>query len=131
MELSLINILLVGLGGFIGSVLRYLASGYVQQSANSIDFPYGTLAVNVIGCFILGFLAQLAEARGVFTSESRSFVFIGILGGFTTFSSFGSETLNLARDSQIISALANIGANVILGLLAVWLGRTVSYLIWR
>lgn len=131
MELSLINILLVGLGGFIGSILRYLASGYVQQSTNSIDFPYGTLAVNVIGCFLLGFLAQLAESRGVFTSESRSFVFIGILGGFTTFSSFGSETLNLARDSQMMSALANIGANVILGLLAVWLGRTVSYLIWR
>ena len=127
----MINILLVGLGGFIGSVLRYLASGYVQQSANSIDFPYGTLAVNVIGCFILGFLSQLAETRGVFTSESRSFVFIGILGGFTTFSSFGSETLNLARDSQMMSALANIGANVILGLIAVWLGRTISYLIWR
>ena len=125
------NILLVGFGGFIGSVLRYLASGYVQQSTKSIDFPYGTLAVNVIGCFIIGFLAQMAEERGVFTSESRLFVFVGILGGFTTFSSFGNETLNLARDSQIMNALANVGANVILGLFAVWLGRTVSYLIWR
>ncbi len=125
------NILLVGLGGFIGSILRYLASGYVQQSTKSIDFPYGTLAVNVIGCFIIGFLAQLAETRGAFTSESRTFVFVGILGGFTTFSSFGNETLNLARDSQMLNAFANIGANVILGLLAVWLGRTVSYLIWK
>ena len=125
------NILLVGLGGFVGSVLRYLASGYVQQSTKSIDFPYGTLAVNVIGCFVIGFLAQLAEARGVFTSESRLFVFVGILGGFTTFSSFGNETLNLARDSQIMNALANVGANVVLGLFAVWLGRTVSFLIWR
>ncbi len=125
------NILLVGLGGFIGSILRYLASGYVQQSTKSIDFPYGTLAVNVIGCFVIGFLAQLAEERGVFTSESRSFVFVGILGGFTTFSSFGNETLNLARDSQMMNALANVGANVILGLFAVWLGRTVSYLIWK
>lgn len=125
------NILLVGAGGFIGSVLRYLASGYVQQSAKSIDFPYGTLAVNVIGCFIIGFLAQLAEDRGVFTSESRLFVFVGILGGFTTFSSFGNETLNLARESQMMNALANVGANVILGLFAVWLGRTVSYLIWK
>lgn len=127
----MINILLVGLGGFVGSILRYLVSGYVQQSAKSIDFPYGTLAVNVIGCFIIGFLAQLAEERGMFTSESRLFVFVGILGGFTTFSSFGNETLNLARDSQTLNALANIGANVILGLFAVWLGRTVSYLIWR
>jgi CrcB protein len=115
----------------VGSVLRYLASGYVQQSTKSIDFPYGTLAVNVIGCFVIGFLAQLAEARGAFTSESRLFVFVGILGGFTTFSSFGNETFNLARDSQMINALANVGANVILGLFAVWLGRTVSYLIWR
>jgi len=125
------NILLVGIGGFIGSVLRYLASGYVQQASKSVDFPYGTLAVNVIGCFIIGFLAQLAEERGVFTSESRLFVFTGFLGGFTTFSSFGNETLNLARDTQMMDALANIGANVIIGLFAVWLGRTVSYLIWK
>lgn len=125
------NIFLVGFGGFIGSVLRYLASGYVQQSTKSIDFPYGTLVVNVVGCFIIGFLAQLAEDRGVFTSESRIFVFTGFLGGFTTFSSFGNETLNLARDSQMMNAFANVGANVILGLFAVWLGRTVSYLIWR
>jgi fluoride exporter len=127
----LTNILLVGFGGFIGSVLRYLAGGYVQQSTKSIDFPFGTLAVNVIGCFIIGFLAQLAEERGVFTSESRLFVFTGFLGGFTTFSSFGNETINLVRDSQMANALANVGANVVLGLFAVWLGRTVSYLIWR
>ncbi len=125
------NILLVGLGGFIGSIMRYLLSGYVQQSTKSIDFPFGTLVVNVLGCFAIGFLAQLVEGRGMFTSESRTFVFIGILGGFTTFSSFGNETLNLARDSQMINALANIGANVVIGLFAVWLGRTVSYLIWR
>lgn len=125
------NILLVGAGGFIGSVLRYLLSGYIQQSANRLDFPFGTLAVNVIGCFIIGFLAQLAETRGVFTSESRLFVFVGILGGFTTFSSFGNETLNLARDSQMMNAFTNIGANLLVGLFAVWLGRTISYLIWR
>lgn len=125
------NILIVGIGGFIGSVLRYTVSGWVQQTTKSIGFPYGTLAVNVIGCFVIGFLAQLAESRGMFTSESRLFVFVGILGGFTTFSSFGNETLNLARDSQMLSALANIGANVVIGLFVVWLGRTVSYLIWR
>ena len=125
------NILLIGLGGFIGSILRYLASGYVQQSTKSVDFPYGTLAVNVIGCFVIGFLAQLAEGRGLFTSESRSLVFVGILGGFTTFSSFGNETFNLARDGQVVNALANVGTNVIFGLFAVWLGRTTSYLIWR
>jgi fluoride exporter len=125
------NILLVGIGGFVGSITRYLASGYVQQASKSIDFPFGTLVVNVVGCFIIGFLAQLAEDRGVFTSQSRLFVFTGFLGGFTTFSSFGNETLNLARDSQMMNAFANVGANVILGLFAVWLGRTVSYLIWK
>jgi CrcB protein len=125
------NLLLVGFGGFIGSVLRYTVSGYVQQASRSVGFPYGTLAVNVIGCFVIGFLSRLAETRGVFTSESRLFVFVGILGGFTTFSTFGNETLNLARDNQLLNALANIGANVIIGLLAVWLGRTVSYLIWK
>lgn len=124
------NLLLVGFGGFIGSILRYLASGYVQQISKGMGFPYGTLTVNVIGCFIIGFLAQLAETRGVFTTESRLFVFVGILGGFTTFSSFGNETFNLARDGQMLGALANIGANVIVGLLAVAAGRIVSSLIW-
>jgi CrcB protein len=125
------NILLVGAGGFIGSVLRYTVSGYVQQAMKSVGFPYGTLVVNVFGCFVIGFLAQLAESRGLFTSESRLFVFVGILGGFTTFSTFGNETFNLVRDSQMMSALANVGASVILGLFAVWLGRTVSFMIWR
>ncbi|MCC6299264.1 MAG: fluoride efflux transporter CrcB [Anaerolineales bacterium] len=124
------NILLAGIGGFIGSAMRYLLGGYVQESLKSV-FPYGTLAVNVLGCFVIGFLSQLAESRGVFSSEARILVFIGILGGFTTFSSFGNETFNLARDSQWLSAFANVGLNVVLGFLAVWLGRTVSYLIWR
>ena len=125
------NILLVGIGGFIGSVSRYLLGGYVQQASKSVDFPYGTLTVNLLGCFVIGFLSQLAEARGVFTAQTRALVFVGVLGGFTTFSSFGNETLNLARDGQMVGALGNIGANVILGLAMVWVGRTVAYLIWR
>jgi CrcB protein len=127
----MINIFLIGIGGFFGSILRYLASGYVQQASRSIDFPYGTLVVNVLGCFIIGFLAQLAEDRGVFTNQSRLFVLVGFLGGFTTFSAFGNETLNLVREGQAMNALTNVGANVFLGLLAVWLGRTISFLIWR
>lgn len=126
----MVNILLIGVGGFIGSVLRYLVSGYVQQVSKGTGFPYGTLTVNVVGCFVIGFLAQLAESRGIFTTELRLFVFVGLLGGFTTFSSFGNETFNLARDGQMLGALANIGANVIVGLLAVVVGRIVSSLIW-
>ena len=80
---------------------------------------------------MIGFLGELAEARGVFTSETRLLVFIGLLGGFTTFSSFGNDTLNLARSGQMLNALTNIAVNLIFGLLLVWLGRIVAYLIWR
>ena len=125
------NLLLVGAGGFIGSVLRYLVSGYIQQSANRMDFPFGTLAVNVVGCFIIGLLAQFGDKYGTFSNESRAFLVIGVLGGFTTFSSFGNDTVNLIRQDFVMNAVANVGANVILGLLSVWLGRTVGHLIWR
>jgi len=126
-----LNLLFVGLGGALGSIARYLVSTWVQTATKSISFPFGTLAVNLIGCFVIGFLAQLAEARGVFTSEARAFVFVGILGGFTTFSSFGNETFNLARGGELWNAAANLGLNVVIGLFAVWLGRTVAYLIWK
>ena len=128
---SLLSVFYVAIGGALGSVFRYLLGTWSQSISKSIDFPYGTLTVNLIGCFMIGFLSQLAEARGVFAPESRAFVFIGILGGFTTFSSFGNDTINLLRDGETINALANVGANVIVGLALVWLGRTVAYWIWR
>ncbi len=125
------RIFLIGVGGFIGSVLRYWVGGYLQQVTKSVAFPYGTLAVNLIGCFVIGFLSQLADTRGVFTAESRAFVFIGVLGGFTTFSTFGNESMNLLRDGENISALVNVGAHIAFGLGAVWSGRTLTDLIWR
>lgn len=128
---SLLSIFYVAIGGALGSVSRYLLGTWTQSVSKSIDFPYGTLTVNLIGCFVIGFLSQLAEARGVFTSESRAFIFVGILGGFTTFSSFGNDTINLLRDGETVNALANIGANVIVGLALIWLGRTVAYWIWK
>jgi len=128
---SLLSVMYVALGGALGSVSRYLLGTWTQSISKSIDFPYGTLTVNLIGCFVIGFLSQLAEARGAFTPEARAFVFIGILGGFTTFSSFGNDTINLLRDGETFNALANIGANVIVGLALVWLGRTVAYWIWK
>jgi CrcB protein len=90
-------------------------------------FPYGTLAVNVLGCLVIGFLAGLAETRAAFTSEARLFLFVGILGGFTTFSSFALETFSLARDTQNVAALMNIGLQLILGLLAVWIGNVLAH----
>ena len=125
------NILLVGIGGALGSISRYLLSTWVQSMSRSLDFPFGTLAVNLIGCFVIGFLAELAEARSAFTPEFRAFMFIGILGGFTTFSAFGNDTINLLRGGNSFNALANISSNVIAGLALVWLGRLVAYLTWR
>jgi len=128
---DLYRLFLVGAGGFLGSVLRYIVSGYVQQSSGSVGFPYGTLAVNVIGCFVIGALSALAENRGVFTTEARLFVFVGILGGFTTFSTFSNETMNFLREGDNLRALANVAAQLILGLGAVWLGRSLVTAIWR
>ncbi len=125
------KILLVGMGGFLGSILRYLMSGAVQDLSKSVQFPYGTLTVNLLGCFVIGFLSQLADARAAFTPESRAFIFIGILGGFTTFSTFSNESVNLLRTNDAGLALLNASLHVIGGFAAVWIGRTVSYLIWR
>lgn len=128
---SFLIISLVALGGAVGSVSRYLLGTWIQSASRSVDFPYGTLTVNLLGCFVIGFLSQLAETRGAFTPETRALVFIGVLGGFTTFSSFGNDTLNLFRDGETVNALVNVGANVVLGLALVWLGRTVAFWIWR
>jgi CrcB protein len=124
------NALFVGIGGFIGSVLRYVLSGAVQEWTRRDDFPVGTLAVNVLGCLVIGLLSQLAEARGAFSPETRAFVVIGVLGGFTTFSSFGNETINLWRDGEGFLAFVNIAGQVVLGLGAVWLGRVLGHKIW-
>jgi fluoride exporter len=124
------NILWVGVGGFIGSVFRYVLSGLVQEYTKRDDFPVGTLAVNILGCLIIGLLSQLAEARGAFSPETRALVIIGILGGFTTFSSFGNETMNLWRDGESYLAFVNVVAQVMLGLGAVWLGRTIGHELW-
>lgn len=116
------NVLLVGIGGFLGAVARYALGGWVQRAAPGPLFPYGTLAVNLLGCFLIGVLAGLVETRGVLSPESRVFLLIGVLGGFTTFSTFGYETLQLFRDGQSLYGFLNIGASVLLGLGAVWLG---------
>jgi CrcB protein len=125
----MIGIILVGLGSFVGGVLRYGFSTWVHRVFDNPWFPYGTLAVNVLGCLVIGFLAGLAETRAAFTPETRLFLFVGILGGFTTFSSFALETLSLARDTQHVAALINIGLQLTLGLLAVWIGSVFAHAI--
>lgn len=125
------KVLWVALGGAAGSVLRYWLSGYVQEWAKNATFPYGTLAVNVLGCLVIGALTQLAEARGAFTPETRALVFTGLLGGFTTFSTFGNEGVSLWRNNESGLALAYVGGHIILGLGAVWLGRALAFAIWK
>src|SRR2546421_3076835 len=122
---------LAGVGGFIGSILRYSVSGFIQDLSRSIRFPYGTLAVNFLGCLAIGFLSQLAESRGYFTAETRVLIFVGVLGGFTTFSAFSNETMNLWRDGESLLAVINIGAHLVLCLGAVWISRAIAYQIWR
>jgi CrcB protein len=113
------------------SILRYLLSGLAQRITDQSSFPIGTVIINLTGCFVIGLLSQLAESRGVFTSAARTIVFIGILGGYTTFSTFSSETINLFRSGQGHLAVLNIIVQVLGGLVLVWAGRTAGQLIWR
>lgn len=121
---------LVGLGGFLGSILRYGVGGIVGRMKAGWTFPLETLLINVAGCLVLGFLAGLSESRGVFSGTSRAFLFIGLLGGFTTFSTFGYETFQLMRDGQWPSAALSTMLQVVLGIGGVWAGQAFARLAW-
>ena len=123
------NILLVGLGGFIGSVARYGLGGWVLHVTTQQKFPFGTFVVNVVGCLIAGVLAGLVEKHELFSAETRLFLFTGLLGGFTTFSAFGLETMSLLRRGEPWVAATYVGASVLLGVVAVWLGIKIVYVL--
>lgn len=125
------NLLIIGLGGFCGAILRYLIGGGVQKWTQSVDFPYGTLAVNLLGCLIIGMLTRLDEVRTVLSPDMRYMILIGLLGAFTTYSTFGNEAINLINDRRFDLAVFYIGAHIVLGLGAVFLGRLSTYAIWR
>ncbi|HEX3074773.1 MAG TPA: fluoride efflux transporter CrcB [Ignavibacteriales bacterium] len=122
------NIILIGLGGFTGSVARYYLGGLVHKWLDLHDFPYGTVVVNIIGCIVIGFLGGLSESRAVFSPEARLFVFIGLLGGFTTFSTFGYDTFRMINSGQLMPAMLNVLVQVVFGVLSVWLGFLTSKL---
>lgn len=125
----LFRLFIVGAGGFAGAILRFLVSSWVQGRSGSIAFPFGTLTVNMIGCLLIGFLSALVEIKSLFSSETKMFVFVGFLGAFTTFSTFGNETFNLIRDGRVEFALLNAGGQVLLGLFLVCLGRILAGLV--
>ena len=122
------DLLLVGSGGFVGSVARYLLSGAVTQASAAARFPLGTLAVNTLGCLVIGALAGLAEHSGAFSSATRLLIFTGMIGGFTTFSAFAYETYFLAREHAWLLAAGSVAAQVLLGLVAVWAGHQAAAL---
>ena len=119
--------LLVAVGGAAGSVLRYWMSGVAQRSGPATGawsvFPFGTLAVNVLGCLIIGALAEIGERRGPLTPETRALLMVGFLGGFTTFSAFANETVAVWRSGAGAVAVANVVLSVATCVVAVLIGR--------
>jgi CrcB protein len=115
-------LLLVGIGGMIGSIARYKAGGWVLHWTILEKFPYSTFAVNVAGCLAAGVLAGLVEKQGWFGADTRLFLFTGLLGGFTTFSAFGLDALYLLRRGEMLTAVSYASLSVLLGLAAAWIG---------
>jgi CrcB protein len=123
------NLLLAGLGGFLGTMLRFgLATGLARLKSGW-SFPIETLLVNVTGCLAIGFLAGVFEVRGVLPPATRAFLFVGVLGGYTTFSAFGAETFQLLRAGQFGFAALSVGLQVSVGLAAVWLGDSLGRMV--
>jgi CrcB protein len=116
----------VAIGGAVGSVLRYWVSGAALAAWPGTQLPVGTIAVNVIGCLVIGLLAGVADARGLIGPDARAFLFTGILGGFTTFSAFALETVNLSKSGAIATAAVNVLLSLSAGLAAVWIGKSLT-----
>lgn len=115
------NLLIVGSGGFIGSIMRYLVQVFVEKGQAS-TFPWGTFVANIAGSFIIGIVFALAEKGNLMNAEWRLFFAVGICGGFTTFSSFAYNNLILLKENSIGQLLFNIGGSLFVGILAVYLG---------
>ena len=120
------QLIAIGLGGMFGSIMRYLCSGWFQTWSKSETFPVGTLGVNILGCFIIGVLGGYSESLEAFSPELRAFLMIGLLGGFTTFSTFEYETMHLMRNSQFLYASLNVMIQLFVGFIAVWAGYFLS-----
>jgi CrcB protein len=117
--------ILIGLAGLVGTLLRYWLSGHVARQHGE-TFPWGTMAVNLIGCLVAGVVFYLTEERFVVNSTVRTVILIGLLGGFTTFSAYGLQTFILLRDGEYGLATLNIVTSNVLGLLMVWVGYALG-----
>jgi len=126
MKTMLLNAALVGSGGFIGAICRFSINGFIHRNQTLASFPFGTLVINMIGCLLIGLVIGLFDSRHFVNPEIRSFVIIGMLGGFTTYSAFGLETFNLLRDAEFLKATSNVLIHIVAGLFLVWLGYTLT-----
>jgi CrcB protein len=119
--------ILIMIGSALGGAGRYWCSGFVAQNFGE-TFPWGTIIVNIVGSFVIGFVATLTgpDGRVLASTDTRQFIMVGLCGGYTTFSSFSLQTLNLMRDGEWLRATGNIGLSVILCMLAVWLGHIAA-----
>ena len=116
------QIILAGMGGFVGAALRFLVSRYFQMSLSS-GFPWGTFVVNIVGSFLIGLFYGLSERGNVMSADSRLFLTVGVCGGFTTFSTFSNESLTLLQNKDFLNLSVYVGFSFVLGLVAVYVGR--------
>jgi CrcB protein len=119
------RLLLIGLAGLLGTLARYALSGFIARRFGE-TFPTGTLVVNIVGCFLAGFLFYLMQERFLVNDIVRTAIMIGFLGGFTTFSSFGLQTFTLLRDGEMGLATMNVLVSNVVGLLTVWAGYSLA-----
>jgi fluoride exporter len=123
----IITLIYIGIGGFIGSILRFILSRYLNSF--TVNFPLGTLCVNVIGSFVLGFIVSSLAAGKEIPSNLRDLLTIGLIGGFTTMSSFAYESFRLTELNEYLLFGLNISLNIILSLAAVYFGKELSLII--
>jgi len=122
------SILIVGIGGFIGTVARFLISRYFQFNITSV-FPWGTFIINITGCLLIGIIYGLSEKSDTLSPEIRLFLTVGICGGFTTFSTFSNDAFMLVREQEWIRFALYASLSLFIGLMAVYLGRFIVKLI--
>ena len=128
--LALKQILIIALGGAVGSVARYKIGGFALHHTQAWDFPISTVCVNTLGCLFIGVLAALVEHHDLFSASARLFLFTGLLGGFTTFSAFGYESAFLLRRSLLHVMIEYISLSIVCGVVAVFAGMKLVDLLW-
>ncbi|MCP4298106.1 MAG: fluoride efflux transporter CrcB [Proteobacteria bacterium] len=120
------QLLYIGCGGFLGAVSRFFTTNFVNHTFSQSLIPLGTFVVNMIGCFFIGYLNGMFTARNILSPEIRLMIFVGFLGSFTTFSTFGFDTFLLTSERNILYGTLNVAAHLLVGLPLVWLGIALS-----